>query len=141
MSKRDEIAYREYLESFGEIFDKGHDYLLMYVISLCAEESIPLPHWAAKAFIKAYEKVRSGNVNSWDASFGTPFRKGANLNAIRKRLRLRPLIFDRICEIRKAAPKTPIDAELFARVGKEFNLGKTLTAEYYYEEQTFRRSR
>lgn len=30
-------------------------------------------------------------------------------------------------------PDTPIDEAFFERIGKEFNLGKTLAAEYYYD--------
>lgn len=120
------------LEHLQKAFAGGDKFALMRAIRICANHDLPMPEWTSKAYIKAYDAVVNAREKSWDVVFGPPYPKGANLSALRKRRMLMFAVRNRVSEIRKAEPAIAIDEGLFARVGKEFNIGKTLAAEYYY---------
>lgn len=110
-------------------------YFLMTAIRICANHCLPLPRWAANAYIKAYDTVNNARAKSWNSVFGNPFPKGQHLSAIRKKLMLSVAVWLEVTQIRETEPDTPIDENLFEIVGKKFGLGKTLAREYYYSEK------
>lgn len=105
---------------------------LMTAIRICANHDLPLPGWAAKAYIKAYDTVNNARAKSWSAVFGDPYPKGRHLSAIRKRRMFGFAVWNEIKTILQMRPDTAIDESLFETVGKKFNIGKTLASEYYY---------
>jgi hypothetical protein len=111
---------------------KKDKYYLMAAIRKCANHDLPLPAWVANAYISAYDKVFTAREKSWDDVFGNPYPKGAHLNAIRKKRKLKFAVLIEVNDILKMNPDKSIDDSLFEQVGKKFNLGKTLTSEYYY---------
>lgn len=106
---------------------------LLIAIWCCAKDKQPLPEWASKAFITAYESGVAGEAKSWDDVFGKPYPKGSNLNAIKKRMEKRGALANRIRQLKIDDPSIAIDETLFERVGAEFGVGKTLASEFYYE--------
>lgn len=123
----------DFLEANKRLFESGNQWSLMQSICVCAREGRPLPRWAADAFVSAFEKIERAEFNSWDRVFGTPYGKGKHLSAIRKRKKQAYKVVSCIKQIRQDAPETPIDDELFFRVGKKLGLGKTLASQYYYD--------
>ncbi len=126
------------LEECREAFHRGDEYELMHAIRICANHGLPLPEWAAMAYIKAYDSVINARAKSWDEVFGAPYPKGKHLNATRKKRMLEFAVYNRINEILRGEPvtsampqRTPTDGYLLERVAKEFHIGKTLAAEYY----------
>ena len=117
--------------SAGEM--SGFD--VLHWVSVCARCGLAMPEWLSRAYLRRYDAVLNLRAGSWDdpAAFGRPYKKGANLTAMRKRRRLRFAVLAQITMVRWQEPDTPIDENLFERVGKEFNVGKTLCAELYYE--------
>ncbi len=113
-------------------FISGDRTALLAAIRRCANHDLPLPSWASKAYISAYDQVLNCDEKSWDVVFGTPYPKGANINAMSKRRNLRFAVWLRVNELRKTAP---IDGQLFATVGKEMRpiIGKSEASELYYE--------
>ncbi|HET7831818.1 MAG TPA: hypothetical protein VFK88_02525 [Gallionella sp.] len=107
-------------------------YWLMTAIRTCANHDLPLPEWAAKAYIKAYDTVNNARAKSWDAVFGNPFPKGRHLNADRKRRMLTFAVWNEVTKMLSMKPNTALDEGLFETVGKKFAIGKTLASEYYY---------
>jgi hypothetical protein len=107
-------------------------YWLMTAIRLCANHELPLPEWAAKAYIKAYDTVHNAREKSWDKVFGKPYKKGSNLNAIRKKRNLEFAVLNSITNKLQNNPNTPIGVILFDEVGGEFSIGSSLVSEYYY---------
>lgn len=119
------------LQILGQKFE--HDsYLLMTAIRICANHDLPLPEWASKAYVKAYDEVNNARKKTWDEVFGKPYAKGRNLNAIRKKRTCMFAVLNAVNAELQANPSTAIDAALFETVGKQFNIGKTLAGEYYY---------
>ena len=114
-------------------FATGDRGSLLVAIWYCAKKRQPLPEWASKVFITAYESGVGGEVKSWDDVFGKPYPKGSNLNAIKKRLEKRGALTNRIRQMKNKDPSIAIDVALFEKVGSEFGVGKTLANEYYYE--------
>lgn len=112
-----------------------HPYLLMTAIRICANHELPLPEWAATAYIRAYDTVNNARAKSWDTVFGNPYPKGKHLSAIRKKRMNGVAVWNEITRIRQMDPDIPIDEELFEIVGKKLGLGKTLASEYYYDEK------
>lgn len=125
------LATKE-LKQKCELYLKGDKKAILEAVLACVANDLPIPAWCAKAFEEAFLEVRSYKARSWDDVFGAPHPKGTNLAAKRKKHEKAFEVYERIKNIRERSPSTPIDACLFEEVGKEFNLGKTLTEEYYY---------
>jgi hypothetical protein len=113
-------------------FESGHQKSLMLAIRICANHDLPLPDWAAKAYIKAFDRVNDGLDKSWDSVFGMPYPKGTNLNSIRKKHVTKLKVWHDVKDTIRMNRETPIDAALFEKVGKKHAIGKTLASEYYY---------
>lgn len=107
-------------------------YWLMTAIRTCANHDLPLPDWASRAYIKAYDAVNNARAKSWSAVLGDPYPKGRHLSAIRKRRMFTLAVWQEIQNTLIDKPETPIDTYLFETVGKKFSIGKTLASEYYY---------
>lgn len=92
-----------------------------------------MPEWAADAYVRGFEACRHGSAKSWDDVFGRPHAKGTSLKALMRRHKYQWPLVNRIREIRAADPTRALDGSLFEEVGKEFDLGKTLASDYYYD--------
>lgn len=121
------------LEKCHSRYESGDKLELMRAIRICANHDLVMPEWVWKGYITAFDTVLGARAKSWDDVFGMPWPKGTNLNAVRKKRDLKFAVWNEVCDIRQRSPETPIDVELFAQVGRKFNLGKTLASEYYYE--------
>jgi hypothetical protein len=99
----------------------------------------PVPRdrrWCAEAFLTAIEDVQDYRAKSWDEVFGRPHKKGAQLDALRKRREYQAKVWAHIHVLKEKNPNIAIDGSLFEQVGKEFGIGgKTLTEDYYYSMQ------
>ena len=123
----------QFFEACGEDYKQGNKWALMQVIWVCAQKKIPLPEWATKEYILAYETAQSGKARSWDDLFDRPYPKGTHLNAVYKKHKTLWPLFWYVRKFLEENPNTPIDDCLFETVGQKFNIGKTLASEYYYE--------
>ena len=110
---------------------------ILACVRKCANLDFVMPDWLAREFIRRYDAVLNVRALSWDApeAFGRPYKKGTNQAATRKRRLLRFGISNSVRAILAAEPSTPIDEALFERVGKQFNIGKTLAAELHYSAE------
>jgi hypothetical protein len=124
------------LDTYEKLYDTD-PYYLMLAIRVCACNGLVMPSWVIKGYIKAYDTVNNYRARSWDAVFGNPFPKGKSLAAARKKRITQTDVWKEVTLILKCEPDTPIDDGLFERVGKKFNLGKTLTSEYFYEVKRY----
>ena len=120
------------VEEQRKAFEAGDKFALMHALRICANHALPMPDWAARAYIRAYDTIVNARAKSWDQVLGAPYSKGTHLAAVRKRRKLQVAVRNRIRALRQSDPDLPIDAALFERVGMELGLGKTLAAEYYY---------
>lgn len=125
------VAAEDELTQEQAKFEAGSGIALLGAIRICANHDLPLPQWAARAYIKAYDKVLSCTAGSWDEVFGRPYKKGTHLAALRKR-RMNRI---RVWLAMKHRGERPIDEQLFEDIGKPLGLGKTLVSELYYEGQ------
>ncbi len=122
----------KHLEVCREFFQDGDEFQLMLAIKECAQHDLPLPDWAAHAYLRGYYAVVNAQTKSWDEAFSAPYKKNTNLNATRKKRELELAVFNEVRSILNLEPGTPIDTGLFERVAAKFNIGKTLAGEYYY---------
>lgn len=113
----------------------GDKRALMSAIRECARCDLPLPEWAAKAYIRAFDSVLNCRVKSWDDAFGAPFPKGVQLHALRRRRLNRLRVHREVLELIKGDPLRPIDAGLFEEVGRKFHMAKTAAERLYYEAE------
>lgn len=118
---------KEYDES-----NQGDRYWVLTAIKVCADSKLPLPEWAAEAYIEGYDIVVRDKAKSWDHAFGHPYPKGTHPNAHKKREKHGLPIWNEINSILVAMPDTPIDEALFEKVGKKYGVGKTRASEYFY---------
>lgn len=121
-------AIRE-IESCRVRYESGDDLSLLDAIFKCAMSSICMPNWVELAYIKRYRNILHFKAKTLDEAFGKPFKKGVNLNALRKRNEKAVGVW---LEIRNASKMgESIDDELFEKIGEKFNIGRTLAKEYY----------
>lgn len=122
------------LRQWHKQFQAGNKAAVLEALHLCTLNDLPIPRWCAMGYLAAYREVRFYRAGSWDDVFGRPHKKGTHLGAKRQHREKSLRVYNRIREILRTEPSTPVDGHLFERVGKEFGTGgKTKTEEYYYE--------
>jgi len=114
-------------------FEMGDQYALMTALRICACHTLAWPEWVAEAYIRGYDTVNNRRAKSWDEVFGSPLPKGAQLAAQRKKRKLMFAVHNAVTAEMARHPNRPIDEALFTEIGLPFNIGKTLTSEYYYD--------
>jgi hypothetical protein len=119
------------LEYFREDYIAGKRLALMEAVRQCAQTKVPLPNWAAEAFVECFEKVMGYQVPSWDAVFGNPLPQGMRRETARLIKEKAPQIV--LCvDYEHYKNGRAIDDRLFEEVGKKFGIGKTLCKKLYY---------
>lgn len=106
--------------------------IVLEAIFTCAINGFAIPMWCAQAYIDAVREVRHFEAKSWDDVFGNPHPKGTQLEAKKSKRYKSPAVHNRVTEIKKTNPETPIDRSLFEEIGKEFGLCGSLAEKYYY---------
>lgn len=125
---------QHYFEGYG---DRA---ALLVAIAVCLETRSVAPQWVVKAYLDAINKWFSMEVKNLGDAFGVAMPKGKHLNAMKKRLKLKPAVFDAVLDASNRG--RAIDDELFEEIGGKLGLGKTLVKQYYkeaIEEQPCRR--
>lgn len=120
------------LNGFRQNFERGNKDALIQAIRFCFDQELVAPKWVVSAFFSATNRWYQLETKELGAALGLAWPKGKNLSAARKRRRLTCAV---LIEIIKATESGhAIDDELFASVGKKFNIGKTLAKQYYRED-------
>lgn len=115
-------------------YQDGDKKAILEALAICCFYSLPIPRWLERACLAAYRKVQNYKVKSWEDVFGRPHPKGTHILTKRQEIEYSRKVYERIQQIKKNKPSTPIDGALFERIGKEFGIGgKTLTEGYYYK--------
>lgn len=124
----------ESLDREREHFEAGDPSAIMRAMRICADFDLSMPAWLAHAFIAASDQVNAHKAKSWDDVLGAPHPKGKHLAAMRKK---RDKGFAAWLAVTVAHEQhgRPIGEALFAEVGKELALNKTLVSELYYERK------
>lgn len=122
-----------FLKGCEEEFNSGNKWALMNALMACAHSRAPMPGWASKAYLAAFEACRTAKVKSWDDVFGEPWPKGTSRTATHRRLTTMWPLFHEINKRKIGNPALPIGVALFEEVGQQFGIGKTLASEFYYE--------
>ena len=123
----------KYLEILYSEYAKGDQLALMKAIKTCAYHGLIMPQWIADSFIPAIDKVLNFESTSWDEVLGEPFPKNTQINARKKKERLKFKVFEEARNILMNDHTQPIDASLFEKTGKNFGIAKTLAEEYCRE--------
>lgn len=131
-SKDIQEALLLYMDECGSRYHAGDKMALMHAIAHGAMFDMALPDWAADAYMRSYRDVMQWRVGSWDDVFGNPVPKGKRLAKLREHHIMWPKVTGAIKEILDADPCTPIDDQLFERVGDELGVGKTLVKKVWY---------
>ena len=118
------------LEANRGRFEAGDQMSLFAAIRICANHDLPLPRWAAMAFIRGYDEVLNCRAGSWDAAFGKPYPKGEHLRS--RRLRRENLFAVRLAVDDLHSKGSPKDEAMFESIGEKLGIGKTLAMELYY---------
>jgi hypothetical protein len=110
----------DYLEKMcRRDFEAGHREVLLATIYACLEFRRPMPEWLQVAFRDAYEAAQQFKIRSWDDVFGRPVPKGKHLATESRNLWLRHYVIGRVKALKAADPTTPIDKNLFEKIGRE----------------------
>jgi hypothetical protein len=98
-------------------------------IAYCVNENLTIPEWATATLAWFYDEQNKGHYRSWDQIFGKPMTAGRAKRAQRDLGSL-----NAIADMVKSAQAngTPIDNELFERIGRELGIGsRTRVSELY----------
>lgn len=125
------------LEQERTRYAAGDSMALLGAISICARNELPIPAWAATAYLKAYREVLNCRAGSWDEVLGKPHAR-KHIKGLRQRRELRPKIWLRVRQIRDTEPSQAIDRSMFERVAEELGIGRTLCEALYYSFPTKR---
>ncbi len=126
------VALNE-IEQLRRQFEMGDDFALLQAIAKCAQNKLLMPNWISENYLRRYRRVLHADVGTWDEAFGRPYPKGKHLVKLRQRRELRFAVYNEISTRLNATPETAIDDALFESVGSNFQIGKTLCNELYYE--------
>lgn len=122
----------QWLKTLGDHFmATGDKDAILKALAVCALNDLPIPRWCSIAYLKAYRNVRQYRAKSWDDAFGQPHPKNAKIENRRDKREKEFLVYDRVREIKRESPNTPIDRNLFEDVGKEFCISGGLADQYY----------
>ena len=129
----DDDALHE-LDLLRQRYEAGDSFSLMQAVFKCAQRSLVMPAWVAQPFIDGYYAVVNCRAKSWDDVFGSPYPKGAQLAARRKRRLALVAVWNAATAILMKEPDVAIDVGFFERIGRDAHppVGKTLAAELYY---------
>lgn len=117
-----------------EIFYKaGDNEALLSAIRLCFQWRLPVPEWAADAFLEKSNKWYAYETKSLDEALGIMWPAGEHIAASKKRRELKFGVYNRVRELHGQDKKRyPIGAGTFEHVGAEFNLSGAVASKYYY---------
>lgn len=116
-------------------FESGDKSMLLLTVVLCLQAGLPVPNWAIKALVQAYNDVKGYKHASWDSVFGRPHPKGAKLQALQKHREIAAAIWERVRERQAAGEPTKWD--LFDEVGEEFDVSATVAKDIYYQSNHY----
>lgn len=140
------------LKGLYDVYRTGNVKAIIEALFVCSLNSLPIPRWCEMAFLASYRKVRHYKAKSWDEVFGRPHPKGVHLDYKRMERDKSLFVYKRIREVNEKGlfgrreekidwgikvhgqyyNPSAIGEKLFERVGKEFDISKTLAGEYYY---------
>jgi hypothetical protein len=119
-------------------FRAGKKEVLIKAMRVCAGNSLVMPVWVKNAFELAYSTIQSydAKIKSWDDVFGPPHlicpdTKKRHLDSLKLEKDISKQVYHHIVLIKQKRPRTPINIDLFEKVGKKFKIKKTLVGEYY----------
>lgn len=110
------------LAEYAKSFAKGDTHALMAAIRVCANHDLPLPDWASRAYIAAFDKVNHYGVDSWDDVFGRPVPKGQHRARLEFEKRYGLTIFLDVLNASKA--DMPRDEGMFEQIGEKYRDAK-----------------
>jgi hypothetical protein len=115
------------LEAAGYQFAAGDKSALLLTMTTCANMELPVPRWVTAALWD----IHTNPPKSWDDVFGPPpLPKGKRAADAQRHRQLRPLIHFAVGEAQGMGRK--IDDELFADVGKKFEISGATAKRIYY---------
>ena len=109
-------------------FSEGQRPALFAALKLCAEFEIPLPKWAAEAFLEGYRRVERLELDSWDAAFGVPKQKSARLDALQRRRDLVWKVAHRVEMLRRTKPGQSLDW-VYGQIATELGISVKMVRE------------
>lgn len=116
------------MQEYRQHFEAGDKNALLQAIRFCFAQEIVAPEWVVNAFFRATNRWYSMDCKELGEAFDLAWPKGANLNALKKRRRLKFHVLNEVNAARNGG--RPVDDELFEEIGKRHGLGKTLVKEY-----------
>jgi hypothetical protein len=112
-------AHRSRGRSYEERFRAGDKQIVLWEISRCIKNNMPIPEWAGIAFRVELERVVTCE-RTWEEAFGKVPAGGRYRKSIQTAAKS-VKVCERIEELKRGGRK--IDNDLFNEVGKEFRVG------------------
>lgn len=133
---------REVDEAFQEVAslrqDCEHDgggTAVLRCVRLCAIYGLVMPNWLVVEFDRRYARVVEAKVRTWDEAFGRPWPGRVRLTTLRRRGRLRRVVYLEVCRRLREVPRPPLRRSLFEEIGEmaEISRSGAEVERLYYE--------
>jgi hypothetical protein len=118
-----------HLDELRGRFDAGDKAALLSAIGFCFDQQIVAPDWIVAAFFRAMNRWYAMEVKELGEAFGLEWPKGKHPSAAKKMRRLSTAVYLKVHEAQHAG--RALDDDLFAEIGEQLGLGKTLVKDYY----------
>lgn len=119
------------LKHYEKVYTEGTSIALLLAIKKCMESKLVVPDWAAKEFVRKFNRVDSLEVLSWDDAFGRPYKKGMTAAAKKRQEQLAPIVLQKVVDNYCSDNRRAIDVGLFEEIGGSLGIS-TATAQRYY---------
>ena len=120
-----------YLATMKADAESGDNHAYLFALKLCLEMDTKPPRWVADHVADGLDRFLVAEEKELGAALGVEREDYFYRASAEKRAKIAAPVAYRIAVLHFMDGEA-LDDGLFERVGKEFNIGKTLAKEYYY---------
>lgn len=112
-------------------FRRGERAALLEAVEYCVWTRIPIPEWARREYLRAFDAWKSYECRTLDEAFGVDRPKNLNLAGQRSRRKKQLLAWLRVSDLKNSMPLI----EAFAKAAEELDISDSRARDYYYAQE------
>jgi hypothetical protein len=101
-------------------FEAGDDRALLDVFYWCCLHGLPIPAWAATAFVERYRRGHSGEIRTWDEVFGRPAGYGTG-DRLKRKIEQERVVLEEVQRLQSEGES--LNEAEFEAIGRRLGVG------------------
>ena len=97
--------------------------MVLACMALCIEHDLTLPHWLRAEFVRRHQRVVNAELRTWDEAFGKPWPARSRLPNTKRRMVLKPVVYEAVRVAVEVPNARAIDRILFGEIGAQMGVG------------------